>query len=179
MSAATAGHPPRPSAAAWLRDLARAAAGPVAGAAVLVGLLSGWVAIDGAGTITPLRIQISLAAVPMRSYPGAATAPSGPASMFLTISNRGTQPDELLSVRSPVARRIVLRRSSGPQDPGTVVTELKIPARTSLTLTPFGNDVVLEDPRPFENDTTVPLTLTFRHAAQITVDANVSAPGTP
>jgi copper(I)-binding protein len=179
VSAATAGHPPQPSAAAWLRGLARAAAGPVACAAILVGLLSAWVALGGGGTITPLRIEISLAAVPMRAYPGAVTTPSGPASTFLTISNTSTQPDELLSVRSPVAYRTVLRRRSGPQDPGTVVSELKIPARTSVTLSPFGNDVVLEDPRPFENDTTVPLTLTFRHAGQITVDASVSAPGTP
>ncbi len=168
-----------PRLASWLGDLARAAAGPVACAAVLVGLLSAWVTLGGGGTITPVRIEIGLAAVPMRAYPGTATAPSGPAGTFLTISNTSAQPDELLSVRSPVAHRIVLRRRSGPQDPGSVVTGLKIPAGSSVTLTPFGNDVVLEDPSPFETDTTVPLTLTFRHAGQITVNASVSSPGTP
>ena len=151
----------------------------MAGAAVLVGLLSGWVAIDGTGTITPLRIQISLAAVPMRSYPGAATAPSGPASMFLTISNPGHTAGRAAVGPQPGSaphRAETQQRAArsghgghGAEDPGA----------DHLTLTPFGNDVVLEDPRPFENDTTVPLTLTFRHAAQITVDANVSAPGTP
>ena len=172
-------HPGRgPHLASWLGDLARAAAGPVACAAALTGLLSAWVATGGTGNITPVRIQIIHAAVPMRSYP-AAGAPSGPARTFLTIRNPTGQPDELLSVRSPVAHRIVLRRRSVPQDPGSVVTEVKIPARSSVTLTPFGDDVVLEDPRPFENDATVPLTLTFRHADQITVDASVSAPGTP
>ena len=30
-----------------------------------------------------------------------------------------------------------------------------------------------------ENDATVPLTLTFRQAGQVTVTADVSAPGTP
>jgi copper(I)-binding protein len=159
--------------------MARAAAGPVACAAVLIGLLSAWVATGGAGgTIIPVRIQIAQAAVPMRSYPGAGI-PSGPASTFLTIWNPTGQPDELLSVRSPVARDIVLRRSSGPEDPGSPVAGLVIPARTRVTLTPFGNDVILIDPVRFERNSTVPLTLTFRHAGQVTVTADVTAPGTP
>jgi copper(I)-binding protein len=32
---------------------------------------------------------------------------------------------------------------------------------------------------PFENRQTVPLTLVFRHAGQITVEATVTAPFTP
>ncbi len=174
-----AGPDGRAGAAGWLRDLARAGAGPVACAAVLIGLLSAWVATGGAGNITPVRIQITQAAVPMRSYPGAAAAPSGPAGTFLTIWNPTGQPDELLSVRSPAARHIVLRRSSGPEDPGSLVPGLAIPARTTVTLTPFGNDVVLTDPVRFEGDRTVPLTLTFRRAGQVTVNADVTAPGTP
>lgn len=145
---------------------------------VLIGLLSAWVATGGAGNITPVRILITHAAVPMRSYPAAGT-PSGPARTFLTIRNPTGQPDELLSVRSPVARHIMLRRSSGPEAPGSAVAELTIPARTTVILTPFGNDVVLADPARFEGDGTVPLTLTFRHAGQVTVDAAVTAPGTP
>ena len=191
-AAATTGRPPapgapgpgqpdrgRPGAAGWLRDLARAAAAPVACAVALTGLLSAWVATGGTGNIAPLRIQISQAAIPMRAYPGATAAPSGPAGTFLTIWNPTGTPDELLSVRSPVARHIVLRRSGGPEDPGSVVTGLTIPAKSSVTLTPFGNDVVLEDPVRFESDSTVRLTLTFRHAGQVTVDADVTAPGTP
>ncbi len=99
MSAATAGHtgplgpgqpgqpdadplsspgaPGRPGLASWLGDLVRAAAGPVACAVVLIGLLSAWVASGGAGTIASVRIQISRAAVPMRGYPSATVAPSG------------------------------------------------------------------------------------------------------
>ena len=50
-------------------------AGPVACAAVLTGLLSAWVASGGAGTLTRVRIQVSLAAVPMRAFtPRAADA---------------------------------------------------------------------------------------------------------
>jgi hypothetical protein len=49
----------------------------------------------------------------------------------------------------------------------------------TLTLSPFGNDVVLEHPAPFETTSTVPLTLTFGHAGTVTIEATVTAPGTP
>ncbi len=87
--------------------------------------------------------------------------------------------DELIAVRSPVAAHIVLLRRIGPEDPGTVAGALTIPARSSLTLTPFGDNVVLRDPVRYESDSTVPLTLTFRHAGTVTVSADVTAPGTP
>jgi copper(I)-binding protein len=168
----------RPGPAGWLRDLARAAAAPVACAVVLTGLLSAWVATGGTGTIVAQRVQVTQAAVPMRGFTAAA-APSGPASTFLTIWNPGRKADELLSVSSPIARRIVLVRRSGPEAPGTVVPELTIPAGGTVTLTPFGDDVMLKDPVRYENDATVPLTLTFRRAGRVTVTADVSAPGTP
>ena len=48
-----------------------------------------------------------------------------------------------------------------------------IPARGTVTLTPFGTDVVLRDPARYENDATVRLTLTFRRAGRISVTADV------
>ena len=39
--------------------------------------------------------------------------------------------------------------------------------------------LLVERPVPFENRRTVPLTLVFRNAGQITVDATVTAPFTP
>ena len=60
-----------------LRHLARAAAGPVVCAAVVIGLMSAWVATGGAGTITVnrTRILVTLAAIPMHSLtPGPADA---------------------------------------------------------------------------------------------------------
>ena len=163
--------------AIWLRELARAAAGPVICAGVLAGLLSAWVA-SGAGSIVAQRVQVTQAAVPMRGFTAAA-ARSGPVGTFLTIWNPGRKADELLSVSSPIAHRIVLVRRGGPEVPGTVVRGLMIPAGGTVTLTPFGNDVVLTDPVRYENDATVPLTLTFRRAGRIAVTADVPAPGTP
>jgi copper(I)-binding protein len=162
---------------AWLRELARAAAGPVICAAVLIGLLSAWVVTGGTGNIVAQQVQVTQAAVPMRAFTTADA--SGPAGTFLTIWNPGQKADELLSVSSPIAHRIVLVRRSGPEGPGTVVPGLTIPAGGTLTLTPFGTDVVLRDPARYENDATVRLTLTFRRAGRISVTADVSAPGSP
>jgi periplasmic copper chaperone A len=180
VSAATAARrTSRRGAQSWLGDAVRAGAAPAACAAVLIGMLSAWVATGGAGSITPVRIQVTLAAVPMRGYTAAADSTANTATTYLTIRNLSSRPDELISVRSPVAHRIVLRRRTSLTGPGTVVPGLAIPGHGSLTLSPFGDDVILEDPAPFEADGSVPLTLTFARAGQVTVDAPVTAPGTP
>jgi copper(I)-binding protein len=158
-------------------DLARAAAGPLICAIALTGLLSAWVISGGAGTLTPVRLQITQAAVPMRGF--TAQSAAGPATTFLTIRNLTGTPDELIAVTSPDAGRIQLTVRSGPADSRAVVSDLVIPARSALTLTPFGDDIVLADPAPYEDRSSVQLTLTFRHSGTVTIDAAVTAPGTP
>ena len=159
------------------RELARAAAGPLICVLVLTGLLSAWVISGGAGTLTKVRLQITQAAVPMRGF--TATSEAGPATTFVTIRNLTGTPDELIAVSSPVASSVRLTVRSGAAASRTVISDLVIPARSALTLTPFGDDIVLQDPRPYEDEPTVPLTLTFRHAGTVTIDATVTAPGTP
>ena len=162
-----------------LRDLARAAFGPVICAVVLAGLLSAWVATGGAGTLSRVRLQVSLAAVPMRAFTPRAAASAGAATTFLTIRNLSGTSDQLVAVRSPIARHVVLTVRDGLAGPRAVVSDLAIPAHGTLTLSPFGEDVVLEDPAPFETTSSVPLILTFRHADTVTLQATVTAPGTP
>jgi copper(I)-binding protein len=159
----------------WPRDLVLSAAGPVICAVVLVGLLSAWVAADGAGSISRVRVHVTLAAVPMRGYTPAIAATAKTASTYLTIQNLTGTPDELISVRSPDARRVELIGYPGR----SAVADLVVPAHGALTLSPFGDDVVLVDPVAFESAGSVPLTLVFRNAGQITVNATVTAPGTP
>jgi copper(I)-binding protein len=60
-----------------------------------------------------------------------------------------------------------------------VVRELTVPAHGTLTLTPFGDDVILEDPGAYETLNSVPLVLTFRHTGTLSVNAAVSGPGSP
>jgi copper(I)-binding protein len=160
-------------------ELARAAAGPVACAVVLVGLLAAWTAGGGGGTITRAQLQVTLAAVPMRGFTSRQADAITAAGAYLVIRNLTATPDELLSVRSPIAPRTVLTDRAGPGGPATVVAGLTVPANGTLTLSPLGDDVVLQHPAPFESRPSVPLTLVFRHAGTVTIDAPVTAPGTP
>ena len=162
-----------------LRDLARAAIGPVICAVVLTGLLSAWVSAGGAGTLSRVKLQVSLAAVPMRAFTPRAAASARPATTFLTIRNLSGTPDELVAARSPIARHVVLTVRNGLAGPRVVVSDLAIPAHGTLTLSPFGDDVVLQEPAPFETRQSVPLILTFRQAGTVTIEATVTAPGTP
>jgi copper(I)-binding protein len=152
----------------WRRDAVRSAAGPVICAIVLIGVLSAWVSAGGAGTLTKVRLQVTLAAVPMRSFYARESDAVHSATTFLTIRNISAVPDALVAVRSPLARSVALRGGS-----------FVIPAHGELTLTPFGSDVVLKDPSPYEALSYVPLVLTFRSAGTVTVDAAVTDPGTP
>jgi copper(I)-binding protein len=146
--------------------LARAAAAPLACAAVLIGLLSAWVSAGGAGTVVRVRIEVTLAAIPMTSF-ASQGARRPPARTYLTIKNEAGQPDVLTGARTPDARRAALSRP------------VTIPARGTVTLTPFGPDVTLIGPRRLVAGQQVPLTLIFRRAGRITVQATVTAPGTP
>jgi copper(I)-binding protein len=170
---------PRPTGHGRVAELLRAAAAPVICAVAVIGLLSAWVITGGAGSVTRSQVQVSLAAVPMRAYlPGAAAAIHR-ATTYLTIRNLSGEPDELLSVRTPVARRVILIGPAGAHGTRPVVTRLPLPAYGRITLSPLGADVVLLDPVGYEADMTVPLTLTFRHAGQVHVSAAVTAPGAP
>ncbi|HTU75133.1 MAG TPA: copper chaperone PCu(A)C [Trebonia sp.] len=185
MTAAAAGQG-RLAARAWLADLARSAAAPLACAVVLVGLLSAWVAAGGAGTVTRVRIEVTGAAVPMRGYSTASAAAIKLAPVYLTFRNLAGTPDELTGIASPAAPEVVLVSGPGPGDsaggqrlPGPVARQLTIPAHGTLTLSPLGADAILVDPAPFERDASVQLTLTFRDGPPVTVSAAVTAPGTP
>jgi copper(I)-binding protein len=170
----------------WLRDLARAAAGPVICAAVVIGLLSAWVASGGAGTITTtsrVRIEVTLAAIPMHSLnPGPAGAPQPPEGAYLTIRNLSGTPDALTAVSSPVARRVILTRHGGAAPAsraGSALAGLAIPARGTVRLSPSGDDVVLIGGPRLLAGQQVPLTLTFRNAGRVMIEATVTIPGAP
>jgi len=163
----------------WLVELARAAAGPLICAAVLIGLLSAWVASSGAGTLTKVRLQVTLAAVPMRAFTPKAADAIHEAGTYLTIRNLSATRDELIAVHSPLAGRATLSTRVGLAGARKAVSTLTIPGHATLTLNPLTDDVVLENPVPFEDLGSVPLTLVFRDAGQITIDAPITAPNTP
>jgi copper(I)-binding protein len=157
-----------------MRDLLRAVAGPVICAVVVTGLLAAWTGTGGGGTLTRVRLEVTQAAVPMRAFTPQTAAKVTAATTFLTIRNLSGTPDELVAAHTPLARNVELRQP-GPAHGSPLV----IPAHGTLTLTPFGDDLVLQQPAPYETRATVPLTLTFRHSGTVTIDAPVTAPGTP
>lgn len=163
----------------WLADLARAVAGPLICTVVLIGLLSAWVATSGAGTLTRVRLEVTLAAVPMRAFTPKSADAIRDAGTYLTIRNLSDSPDELIAVRSPLSEHVTLYTRDGLAATGKAVSALTVPGHGTLTLSPLTDDVVLEDPAPFEGRGSVPLTLVFRDAGQITIDAPVTAPDTP
>ncbi len=147
-------------------------------AAILTGLLSAWVATGGAGTITRVQLKITMAAVSIRAFT-ASGASAGSATTYLTITNLSSSPDELVSARRPACSHVVLTRHASTAGSGPVIAGLPIPAHRSTALSPFGNDVILIDPVPLQVGQLVLLTLTFRQAGPITVEATVTPPGTP
>jgi copper(I)-binding protein len=168
MTAATAG------AGGSARGLVRAGAAPLVCGLVLVAVLGSWVAAGGGGTIARVRIQVTLAAVPMPAFAGA-SARTLTSATYLTIRNLSASADVLLSASSPAAVRVVLVRRPGAAASGG----LSLPAAGTLTLSPFGPDLVLTGPRQLEAGERVPLILRFRHAGTVTVEAVVTPPGTP
>jgi copper(I)-binding protein len=162
-----------------VRDLLRAVAGPLICAVVVTGLLAAWAGTGGGGTLTRIRLQVTQAAVPMRAFTPQAAAAVPTAATFLTIRNLSGTPDELVAARSPLARRVELRQRGPAQGGRAQGGPLVIPAHGTLTLTPLGEDLVLQHPSPYESRAAVPLTLTFRHSGTVTIDAPVTGPGTP
>jgi copper(I)-binding protein len=163
----------------WPAELTRAAAGPVICAVALIAVLSGWVACGGAGTLTPVRLSITLAAVPQRAFTVKAADAAGAAYIYLDIRNLSGTPDELVAIRTPIASHVVLTERTGLAGKRVVVPGLAVPGNGTLTLSPVTADVVLESPSAYEATKDVPLTLVFRGAGTVTIEAPVTPPGTP
>ncbi|HSZ39865.1 MAG TPA: copper chaperone PCu(A)C [Trebonia sp.] len=162
-----------------LAEAARAAAGPLICAVLLIGALSAWTAVGGAGTLTRARLQVTLSAVPMQGFTARAAAKAGSARVYLDIRNLDSTPDQLIAIRSPIASRIVLVTGGLTGGRPTVVRALAVPGDGTLDLSPLGDGAILEDPAPYFSRSSVPLTLVFRDAGQVTINAAVTPPGTP
>jgi copper(I)-binding protein len=154
------------------RQLLRAGLAPVICALVLLGLLTGWVANGGAGTVQRVRIKISSASLAMPVTPG------GPAYAYLVVQNLGAA-DTLESASVPGARQVrIVRHDGSAAGPGRILASLAIPTNGSVSLSPMGADIELIGAHLIYGQA-LPLTLTFRNAGRISVEAVVTPPGTP
>jgi hypothetical protein len=105
-----------------------------------------------------------------------------------------TSPDEttiLPSQQSPLGQQgrsgraisghaeLTRQVGTGAGGPRTALSEIVIPGRSTVTLSPFGNDVVFLRPTRIMTGQSVRVVLTFRHAGKVTIEATVTPPGTP
>ena len=135
-------------------------------AAAVTGLLAAWVGIGGAGTISRVQLEVTFAAVPASAVAGGTTT-----EPYLTIRNFSGRAYQLTAASSPDARQVTMRRRDR--------AGLVIPPHATVSLSPFGSDLQLAGaalPRP---GGLVPLTLVFGRAGRVTIEATVTAAGTP
>src|SRR3569832_790168 len=100
---------------------------------------------------------------------------------YLTIENRGTQPDRLLSASSAAAAKVEIHQMAildgimtmRPLDDG-----LAIPPDASVTLAPGGDHIMFVGlTAPFEEGQRIPVSLNFERAGKIDVNFDVGSVG--
>ena len=108
-----------------------------------------------------------------RATPGGAKVAAG----FLTIENKGSAPDKLVSASTPLADHAEIhemKMANGVMSMREISGGLTIPAGQSVTLAPGGYHLMLMGPKqPFKQGEKVPLTLTFEKAGKVTVSLDV------
>jgi copper(I)-binding protein len=106
------------------------------------------------------------------------TAPGQDAGgAFLTLDNRGAEPDRLLGGSTPVAEDVQVHSvdmAGGVMRMREIAGGLPIPAGGTVTLEPGGYHIMLMGLRePLRQGAEVPLTLTFERAGAVTVALDV------
>lgn len=95
---------------------------------------------------------------------------------YFVLQNQGDQTDRLLTVSSPVSDKAELHTHEKDGDVMRMrqVPHIEIPANGEVALEPGGYHVMLMKlQQPLEQDSSFPLTLTFEHAGEVTVDVHV------
>ena len=111
-----------------------------------------------------------------------ATPPSAPAGGgFFTVTNTGSTPDRLISVRSPAADIVQIhemKMDGSVMRMREVEKGLEIPAGKSVTLAPGGYHLMMMGLKgPLKQGTQVPVTLVFEKAGAVDVELNVEGLG--
>lgn len=111
-----------------------------------------------------------------------ATLPNAPVGGgYITITNKGAEPDRLVSATSPVAGEVQLHEMKMEGDV-MKMTELPdgipVPAGETVTLAPGGLHLMfMQLKAPLVEGKKVPVTLTFEKAGTVEVELDVQAVG--
>lgn len=111
-----------------------------------------------------------------------ATAPTAPTGGgFLTITNKGTTADRLVSASSPAAEKVQIhemKMDGNIMRMREVEHGLEIPPGATVTLAPGGFHLMMMGLKgPLKQGARVPLTLTFEKAGRIDVELAVEGMG--
>lgn len=136
----------------------------------LAAALFAFSALPVAAGDNPIRIE--------DPYARASTPSAKTGAIFLQVMNTGEEPDRLLAASSPAARKAELHthREDGDGVMRMIHVEegFEIPAGGMLMLERGGNHVMLMGlTAPLAQDATVPLTLTFEKAGEVTLEVPV------
>lgn len=99
---------------------------------------------------------------------------------FLTIRNTGATPDRLVAARSPAAGRMELHTHIRDGDVMRMrpVEDIPVPAQGSVSLEPGGLHLMFMGlNRPLVQGETIPVTLRFAQAGEVTIQLLVQAAG--
>lgn len=100
-----------------------------------------------------------------------------PQLVYLTIRNRGTVPDRLMRVQSPVAAKVELHAAGGEQGAPQPVAGLSVGAGQDLVLSPKGPHLaMLGLKRTLLENQTFKLALEFDAAGRIIIEVTVGPP---
>jgi copper(I)-binding protein len=100
---------------------------------------------------------------------------------YVTIANDGDEDDLLVSAHTPMAHRVELHDMTMEGDVmrmHPVEGGIPVPSQGSVTLAPGGMHVMMLGlTGPLEEGGSLPLTLTFEHAGEITLEIPILQPG--
>jgi len=123
-----------------------------------------------------------LGAISVSAAQARATVPGQRAGgAFLTVANQGPA-DRLVAARAPVAARVELHtmRMEGDVMRMRQVDAIELPTGATVELKPGGMHLMFMDLKaPLKAGETVPVTLRFEKAGELTVSMPVQAPGVP
>jgi len=99
---------------------------------------------------------------------------------YMTLRNSGAQPDRLVAASTPIARTVELHTHirDGEVMRMRPVADIPLPAGQTVHLRPGGLHVMLIGlTEPLRQGATVPLTLRFERAGEVTVQLEIQAAG--
>jgi copper(I)-binding protein len=116
-----------------------------------------------------------------RPWARAGSATELRAAGFMTLANKGAEPDRLVGAVSPLAEKIEIHgiKVVGP-DIAMLPLEsgVRLPADTTITLRPRGYHLLMQGLKaPLAKGQRVPVTLTFEKAGSRQVELTVEAAG--